>query len=105
MKTETSTPLTDQAEQKYHERSDAYAVRDLCRKLEQTSLNNTEAALVKSLIKLWHLVWEGGNCKRGCECSLCQALEEAGDHDKAIFDSLTEKASAAMSNGEVRHDR
>jgi hypothetical protein len=98
MKTETATPLTDQAEQLYQERSAAYAVRDLCRKLEQTSINRNEAKLVTDLIKLWHAAWEDGNCKRDCQCAKCNAFEEAGNHDKATFDSLTEKASAAMSN-------
>lgn len=103
MKTETATPLTDQAEQLYHERSDAYAVRDLCRKLEQTSLNRSEAKLVTDLIKLWHAAWEDGRCKRDCQCAKCSALEESGNHDAATFDSLTEKASAAMSNAAPSH--
>ena len=101
MKTEIPTPLTDQVERLYHERSAAYAVRNLFRKLEQTSLNRSEAQLVTDLIKLWHAAWEDGCCKRDCQCAKCSALKESGNHDKATFDSLTEKASAAMSNNKA----
>jgi hypothetical protein len=90
MTTETSTPLTDQAEQLYHERSATYAVRDLCRKLEQTSLNEAEAKLVKDLIELYHAAWNNPH-GRLCECELCEATERAGEHKSKTFDSLSKK--------------
>ena len=98
MKTEIPTPLTDNAERQWHEHHAEYAVRDLCRKLERMALSQSEGHLVKHLLELYNASWEAGNCRRDCRCAKCEAMEEAGNHNVATFDSLTEKASAAMSN-------
>ena len=98
MKAEIPTPLTDNAERQWHEHHAEYAVRDLCRKLERMALSQSEGYLVKHLLELYNASWEAGNCRRDCRCAKCEAMEEAGNHNVATFDSLTEKASVAMSN-------
>lgn len=93
MKTEITTPLTDQAEQLYHERSSAYAVRDLCRELEKSSPSKAEWQLIQDLIKLYDASWDAGKCRSDCECNRCEAMDLAGNNKSATFDSLTEKAA------------
>lgn len=64
------------------------------------SLTKAEGHLVKHLLELYNQVWESGRCKARCECAVCAAAEEAGNHNVATFDSLTEKAAAAMSKSD-----
>ena len=99
MKTEIKTPITDSCTGS----ADRFGDRDvipatIARKLEAVSLSQSEGHLVKHLLELYNAVWEQGRCKANCECAVCAASEEAGNHNVPVFDSLTEKASAAMSN-------
>lgn len=99
MKTEIKTPITDSCAGS----ADRFGDRDvvpatIARKIETVSLSQAEGHLVKHLLELYNAVWESGRCKAHCECAVCAASEEAGNHNVPVFDSLTEKASAAMSN-------
>jgi hypothetical protein len=99
MKTEIKTPVTDSCTGS----ADRFGDRDvipatIARKIETVSLNQAEGHLVKHLLELYNASWEAGNCRRDCCCAKCEALQEAGNHNSSTFDSLTEKASAAMSN-------
>jgi len=101
MKTEIKTPITDSCTGS----ADRFGDRDvipatIARKIETVSLNQAKGHLVKHLIELYNAVWEQGRCKANCDCAVCAASEEVGNHNVSVFDSLTEKASAAMSNVE-----
>ena len=64
--------------------------------LENKSLTPAEGHLVKHLIELYNAVWDEKTCQMNCKCSRCEALEEAGNHNVSTYDSLAEKAAAAM---------
>ena len=85
MKTEIKTPITDTS----------------ARKLETVSLNQAEGHLVKHLLELYNAVWESGRCKAHCECAVCEASEKAGNHNVLVFESLTQKASVAITQRPV----
>jgi hypothetical protein len=99
MKTEIKTPITDSCVGS----ADRFGDRDvipaaIARKLESVSLNQSEGHLVQHLLELYHSVWDEGSCQMNCKCRKCEALEEAGNHNVATFDALTQKALVAKSN-------
>jgi len=64
------------------------------RKLESNSLSRAELKLLTSLLALYRVSYEDVNHNRSCTCTMCVAVESAGSHDAATFDSLTQKANA-----------
>jgi hypothetical protein len=59
-------------------------------------LSHAEAHLVKHLLNLFHVTMDRGRCKARCECLVCESLAEAGNHNETTFESLEDKAEAAM---------
>lgn len=59
--------------------------------MNQPTLTPSEAALVRDLLKLHEACWDAGPCRRYCRCVRCEAMNQAGGHDSATFDSLAAK--------------
>lgn len=97
MKTEIKTPITDSCAGSADRFGDLDVIpAAISRKIETVSLSQCEGQVVKHLLELYNAVWDQGRCKAHCECAVCAASEEAGNHNVSAFDSLEEKASAAM---------
>jgi hypothetical protein len=60
------------------------------------TLTIEEWKLISDLIELWNKGFDNSRCSTRCECSICKAIEKAGEHDFRTFDSLAEKARTAM---------
>ena len=64
-----------------------------CQFKPELQINQSEIELVKRLIELYDAAYDNSH-SRVCECSLCEALDAAGEIEFQVFSSLSAKVGA-----------